>query len=445
MRFGLRTRVALATATLSLVVAGAVAGGAYAFARWYLLEQRQSAALTRAVLDSRAVDAAVEAGASASEALAQVPTVGTSQSMLLARQSWFTSSITISPDALPADLMNLADTSGAQQRLEIGGDPYFVAAIPVRSGTYVEVFPLRELDRTLTLGGWALLTMTFTATAVGALLGASLAKRILVPLQHLGVTARRITDGELSARIALSGDADLDPLARSFNKMADAVQLRIARERRFAANVSHELRSPLTSIAGTTELLEAHKTSLPSRDAQLITVLAQQVQRMSRTLLDLLEISRLASDDPVQWESTDLNHLCREIALASGCDPAVVNGDTVILSTDARRIERIVGNLLDNAQIHGGGATQLAIQREPGSVRIIVEDAGPGIPVESRDRLLEPFTRGSGELSTVSGAGLGLAIAREQTQMLGGTLKVSDSPSGGARFIVILPLHPEST
>lgn len=444
MKLALRARVALAFASLSLVVAGVVAGGAYAFARWYLVEQRESAALTRAVLDSRAVDAAVESGAAPAEALAQVPSVGTSQPMLLVGQSWFTSSITISPDALPAELMDLAQVKGARQRIDIAGDPYFVAAIPVRRGTYIEVFPLRELDRTLSLGGWALLSMTLTAMAVGAILGASVAKRILVPLQHLGTTARRITEGELTARIPLTGDNDLDPLANSFNKMADAVQLRIARERRFAANVSHELRSPMTSIAGTTELLEAHASRLSEGDAGLVSILGQQVRRMSRTLIDLLEISRLASDDPVQWESTDLQALCREIALSRSLNPSVVVGDAPVVSTDARRVERIIGNLLDNAALHGSGATQLLILREPGAVRVFVDDSGPGIPAESRDRLFEPFARGAGEGTQSSGAGLGLAIAREQASILGGTLLVGENPKGGARFTLVLPIHQET-
>ncbi len=259
---------------------------------------------------------------------------------------------------------------------------------------YVEVFPLRDLDRTLTWGGWILVGLSLLAALFGAIIGASAVGRILGPVRRLGGGARRIASGELGTRIDLTGDPDLDPIAASFNDMAEAVQARIARERRFSANVSHELRSPLTSVLGTAELLEGRSERLPEREAGLVTVLVQQVRRMSQMLLDLLEISRINVDDPPQWESADLAALCREVLEQRGLDPALVTGDEPVVRTDARRLERIVGNLVDNAQRHGGGVVQVLIQRDRGRVRILVDDAGPGIDEGIRERLFEPFTRG---------------------------------------------------
>lgn len=444
MRLRLRTRVAISFAALSLLVAGTVSVTTYAFASWYLLDQRESAALTRAALDSRAVGAYLAAGATPSEALDQIPSVGTSQPMIRLDTTWYTAAVTVPPDALPAGLLTAAEPTGARQRFSITGDPYFAVAVPIESGMYVEVFPLRDLDRTLTWGGWTLVGLSLLAAVFGAIIGATAVGRILRPVRRLGAGARRIAGGELNTRIDLAGDPDLDPIASSFNEMAEAVQARIARERRFSANVSHELRSPLTSVLGTAELLEGGRERLPEREAGLVTVLVHQVRRMSHMLLDLLEISRISSDDPPQWESADLAALCRDVAASRGVDPSVVVGDEPTVRTDARRLERIIGNLIDNAQQHAGGVVQVLIQRDSGSVRILVDDAGPGIDEGIRERLFEPFTRGESHGHT-DGAGLGLAIVREQAVVLGGDVTVETSPAGGARFVARLPISEEGT
>ena len=444
MRLRLRTRVAISFAALSLLVAGTVSVTTYAFASWYLLDQRESAALTRAALDSRAVGAYLAAGATPSEALNQIPSVGTSQPMIRLDTTWYTAAVTVPPDALPADLLTAAVPTGARQRFSITGDPYFAVAVPIESGMYVEVFPLRDLDRTLTWGGWTLVGLSLLAAVFGAIIGATAVGRILRPVRRLGAGARRIAGGELTTRIDLAGDPDLDPIASSFNEMAEAVQARIARERRFSANVSHELRSPLTSVLGTAELLEGGRERLPEREAGLVTVLVHQVRRMSHMLLDLLEISRISSDDPPQWESADLAALCRDVAAQRGVDPSVVVGDEPTVRTDARRLERIIGNLIDNAQQHAGGVVQVLIQRDSGSVRILVDDAGPGIDEGIRERLFEPFTRGESHGHT-DGAGLGLAIVREQAVILGGDVTVETSPAGGARFVARLPISEEGS
>lgn len=441
MRMRLRTRVALSFAALSIMVAGTVSVGTYAFARWYLVSQRESTALTRAALDSRAAAAALNAGAVPSAALDQIPSVGTSQPMIQLQSTWYTRAVTVSPSALPDELLAAATPNGAHQRFTIGGDPYYVVAIPIESGMYVEVFPLRDLDATLTLGGWILVGISLLAAALGAVIGETAVGRILEPVRRLGAGARRLASGELSTRIDETGDPDLDPIAESFNEMADAIQTRIGRERRFTANVSHELRSPLTSVLGTAELLDRRRDELPERDAAVVTVLLQQVRRMSRMLLDLLEISRITADDPIQWESTDVTELCRDVLRQRGLDPALVTGES-ILRTDARRLERIVGNLIDNAERHGGGAVRVVVQREAKGARIVVDDGGPGIDESMRERLFEPFTRGESTEQT-DGAGLGLAIVREQATALGGDVAIESSPEGGARFVAQLPDGPE--
>ena len=131
MKLRLRARVALSFAALSLLVAGTVSIATYVFASWYLLDQRESAALTRAALDSRAVSAYLETGSTPSEALEQIPSVGTSQPMIRRDGTWYTAAVSVPPDALPIELLKVAVPNGARQRFNIGGDPYFAVAVPI--------------------------------------------------------------------------------------------------------------------------------------------------------------------------------------------------------------------------------------------------------------------------------------------------------------------------
>ncbi|MDO8308836.1 MAG: HAMP domain-containing sensor histidine kinase [Actinomycetota bacterium] len=431
--------MALSIALICLTAAGTVSAAAYGFARWYLVGQREASALTRAALDSRAVDAVLVSGGDPGDALTQVPSVGTSLPMVRVGDAWYTASVTLQPDALPPSLLALGVAGGGQMRFAVEDDAYLGVALPVESGLYVEVFPISDLDRTLTWGGWILLVLTAFTALLGAAIGASLAGRVLGPLGRLRIGARQIASGALGTRIGLTGDSDLDPIADAFNEMAEAVEDRIARERRFSANVSHELRSPVTSSLATAELLERQSDALPEREARLVTLLVSQMRRMSKVLLDLLEISRLTSEDPPQWESANIAGLCREVLAHRGVDQNLVVGDEPVVRTDARRLERIVGNLVDNAERHGGGLTLLLIERDAQNVRIRAEDSGPGVDPDVRERLFEPFARGASQART-EGAGLGLAIVREQAHALGGEVHVESPAAGGARFVVDLPI-----
>ncbi|MDA2988148.1 MAG: ATP-binding protein [Actinomycetota bacterium] len=444
MRFGLRTRVAIAFGVISLVIAAAVSSATYFFASYYLLNQREDSALTRALLDSRAVGASLSAGLSPNQSLEQIPTIGSSQALVRVAGTWYTSGVTVPPDALPVGLLETAASAGgAQQRAAIGGDPYFVVAVQLTDAMYVEVFSLADLDRTLTIGAWLLSGQTLVAGAVGVVIGRYTVGQVLRPVLRLGAGTRRIASGDLATRIDETGDRDLDPIASSFNEMAEAVQSRIQRERRFSANVSHELRSPLTTVVGTADLLDRRRDQLPEREAGLIAVLVEQVHRMSQMLLDLLEISRIGGDDPIQVETVDVSLLCLDVVRVRNLPDELVAGDSPVIRTDGRRFERIVGNLVENAQRHGGGVETIRVERRSDTVRIYVEDRGPGIDPAQLEKLFEPFTRGEDAHHT-SGAGLGLAIAREQANLLNADLLVENRESGGTRFIVEIPISRDS-
>jgi signal transduction histidine kinase len=168
-------------------------------------------------------------------------------------------------------------------------------------------------------------------------------------------------------------------------------------------------------------------------------VLVEQVHRMSQMLLDLLEISRIGGDDPIQIETVDVSLLCLDVVRVRNLPDTLVVGDAPVIRTDGRRFERIVGNLVENAERHGGGVEQVKVELLEHTARISVEDRGPGIDQAQLEKLFEPFSRGEDAHHT-SGAGLGLAIAREQANLLNAELIVENRSSGGARFIVEIPV-----
>lgn len=440
---GLRWRVTLTFAVLSLSVAAIVSGATYGVASWYLSGQRTDASITRASLDARAIAASLRSGVAPGEALTQIPVVDGSQPMLRIGEEWFTSTVAVPPDSLPSSLLEQGAAEGAQQRVDIGGEPYLVIAMPLETSLFVEVFPLRVLDNTLTFGGWGLVLMTLAAGAVGAFLGWYAARRLLVPVEQLGSGALALAEGDLDTRLADVGDPDLDPIAHAFNQMAGAVQARIAREERFAANVSHELRSPMTAISGVTDLLEERSTEMAPQDARIVDHLAHQVRRLSRMLIDLLEISRMSASDHLEREPVDVRALATQVTRAHGVGDEVIEGDSIVVTSDARHLERVFDNIVRNAQTHGEGLQRARVEAVDSGVRVTFDDAGPGVPPGLAERIFEPFVRGE-DADPTSGAGLGMAIVAQHAQRIGAEVSVASSPSGGARFIVTVPSGSES-
>jgi len=435
---GLRWRVTITFAILSLSVAAIVSGSTYAVASLYLSSQRTDAAITRASLDARAVAASLRAGAAPGESLAQLPVVDGSQPMLRIGEQWFTSTVAVPPDLLPASLLDEGARTGAQQRVEIAGEPYLIIAMPLDTSLFVEVFPLRTLDATLTFGGWGLVAVTVLAGALGAFLGWYVARRLLVPVDQLGAGALALAEGDLDARLPDAGDPDLDPIAHAFNEMAEAVQARIAREQRFAANVSHELRSPMTAISGVTDLLEERTPDMAPQDAKIVDHLARQVRRLSRMLVDLLEISRMGANEHIETEPVDVRALAAQVVRAQGLSDDIVIGPPAVVSTDGRHLERVFDNIARNAQSHGEGLRAVSVADQGPAVAVHFDDAGPGVDPELAERIFEPFVRGEAADPT-SGAGLGMAIVLEHAQAIAAMVSVGTSPLGGARVTVLIP------
>lgn len=338
----------------------------------------------------------------------------------------------------------LAGVSGVQ-RVDFRGRPYEAVAIhiPAIDATYFEVFPIDDVADTLGTIRSTLVVAVLAITVVAGVLGFLFSGNVLVPLRRVTEAATTIAGGSLATRLEPEIDPDLQRLVASFNGMADAVQERIEREERFASDVSHELRSPITSLGAAVEVLKGRAEELSERNRQALDIIATQVRRFDRTVLDLLELSRLdARAGQDNQEELHLAALVERIASRHGYGSILVvsdlgSEDTVYL--DRRRVERILLNLLDNARDHAGGASEILLSSDDdGNYLLIVDDNGPGIGVSERLRIFERFARGTGSRNSV-GSGLGLAIVAEHALALGGRAYVDTSPSGGARFVVVIP------
>jgi signal transduction histidine kinase len=333
------------------------------------------------------------------------------------------------------------------QYAEIDGDDYVTVGVYIAKHDtgYFEALPIDATERTLN----ALLTALALGAAgtilLATLFGFSISRRLLRPLSRVADAAGEIASGGLDTRLDGESDPDLSRLAGSFNEMADAVQTRIEREARFASDVSHELRSPITALSAAVEVLDARREDIPERTQQALDVVVAQVRRFDAMVIDLLELSRLdAGATELNIEYLDLVDLTRRIMARFGAADVelVVDPDmTTTVATDKVRFERILGNLLENAKHHGGGTTRVELSgTKDETVRIAVEDHGPGVAQGERDRIFERFARGSAARHQI-GTGLGLALVAEHSAALGGRAWVEDRQGGGARFVVELPVE----
>jgi len=276
-----------------------------------------------------------------------------------------------------------------------------------------------------------------------------IASVVLRPLRRLrAVTASIAEDEDLGRRVPDgSGPAELRSVARSFNAMlgrlgrsAEDRNRALDATRRFAADAGHELRTPLTSVQATLSTLSRHPDLDAARRGELLDdALAQQ-----RRLVDLLDgLQALARGDagPISHAPVDLAELVDEVVTASASRhpevalSAVLPEEPVAVDGWEPGLRLVVENLVTNAIRHGGsGAVRVTL--DPSGPVLLVDDSGPGIPEEERERIFAPFARAAG--SETPGSGLGLALVAQQAGHHGATVTISQAPAplGGARFVV---------
>jgi signal transduction histidine kinase len=434
-----------------LLVAVVLAAVTFTLARGYLVDQRQSAAQQQTYVNARLARTVLRTDdPDVRELLASLGGGTASDSVLRHQGEWFSTSVSFGPDAIPEDLVRVVSDgqAGRQRYRDADGELRLAVGVPIAAadGSYFELFTLDELDRTLDLLTRSLAIGVAGAAIAAAAVGRAAAGRLVRPLAPVADAAERIADGALDTRLTGVDDPDLRRLADAFNTMATSLEARIEREARFAADVSHELRSPLTAVAAALEIIERRRDQLPPQVIEAFTVLTGKVDTFQRMVLDLLEISRLdAGTAALAEDLIDLQHFLPRVLARHDSETATVtfaDGAPTRVTGDRRRLAQAMGNIVDNASRYAGGITAVTVTSAPrGRVRFTFDDRGPGVPPEERDAIFGRFARGEVgmQAGTTSGTGLGLSLVAEHIRLHGGRVWVEDNPGGGARFVVELP------
>jgi len=295
-----------------------------------------------------------------------------------------------------------------------------------------------------------LLWAGLAALILSILLALLVSRSIAAPLQRVAGAAEAIARGETGTRAPVSGPAEVQSLARSFNAMADQVEATQQSQRDFVANVSHELKTPLTSIQGFSQALLDGTASTPETTARAARVIHEEAERMRRMVDELLVLARFDAGQIVMArDSVELVPLLRGCveklspqAQAAGVDLELDVPDQLSITGDADRLAQVFANLLDNALAHtpaGGKVTLAARPADEGrTVEVTVTDVGGGIPAEALPRVFERFYQVDKSRQRGRGAGLGLAITKEIVEAHGGVITAESVVGLGSKFTVRL-------
>jgi signal transduction histidine kinase len=334
----------------------------------------------------------------------------------------------------------------------LGGGPWLVEPTPAtianRPVTVIVITSVAEFSRSAELlRGLMLVIVPSLITLVGVVVWIVVG-RSLRPVEQMRVQVAEITAHRLDRRVPIPDTKDeVGRLAHTLNDMLDRLEQSSNQQRQFVADASHELRTPVANIRAAVEVATAHPEAT-DWSTVAADVLRQDV-RMERLVSDLLLLARSdTSSIPLRLETFDLRELVR-----SECNREVPTGrelehsvprTPVIITADHDQLGRIITNLVDNALRHATSRVTLALTTEPAWVEISVNDDGPGIERQDRERIFHRFVRlDSHRASSHGGAGLGLPIVRQLAEAHGGSVHVAESAHGSS-FVVRLPIAPSS-
>lgn len=334
----------------------------------------------------------------------------------------------------------------------VAGEEFRVLTTPIvapdgaRLGTLeaaLSVEPVRDTARrvALTLGAAGLL-----ALAIGVPLSSLAMRGALRPLTQMAEDAEEISHAAPGGRIAYDGPADeLGTLAAAVNSMVGRLERAYEDQRRFIADASHELRTPVAVVRGNVELLRAGAITGADAEESLAMIEGEAV-RMSRMLDELLSLARFDAAHEPALQPLNVRALLDEASARARSlaeRQLTVRGDCDLwIAADPTLIDQLLANLIRNAIAHtaDGGSIEFGCLTSDGSVEISVADDGPGIPEADLDRVFDRFYRAPGERSgEAGGAGLGLAIAKRIAELHGGGLRAENVAPHGARFVITLP------
>ena len=447
---GLRRRLVVAFVLVAAISAGSLAIASFLLVRQARLQGSLNARAAEARQDLILARAIRFPEASGFVAAYEQP--GTHAVLVFPHSRTVPSNPQVNP-AIPASLRGIVgERKLGYERFEVSGKPYLVLGGKV-PGSAAQLYLL--FDEASVQGNLNQLRNTLAIAWLGvvllaALIGRVLALRTLEPVARASEAARLMADGRLDTRLPAGPSDEFGAWAAAFNEMADALEAKIAelvaaqeRERRFTANVAHELRTPLAALVAEASVLSEQGNQLPDPARRPVELLIADVRRL-RTLVDeLMEISRLdAGTEPVHQRVVNVGSIATALISARGWqDKVAVRGEPLTLATDPRRVERILANLIGNAIEHSGRDISVRTGADGDGGWVEVADGGPGIPAEHLPHVFERFYKAD-SARTGAGTGLGLAIALENARLLGGTISVASDMRVGSVFRLTLPLGP---
>ncbi len=495
-RGSLLTRVTVTTLALSLVVVAALGVILLSRITTGLLESAERNAITEAtagMTDAQRLSSAVETGTAGTSPTRLVDTITASLAtragsppqfeVLLLAESPSNASAPergtnlVSVTSVPTDLRSAIAESGRQswtyteiRYLDGRTAPGIVVGAPLTIpsvGAYqlYYLFPLSEEASTLDLVRSGVIATASLLVVLLAVIAWLVTRQVVDPVRAAAQVAEQFSHGHLEQRVKVRGEDDLARLATSFNEMAASLEEQIHRledlsavQQRFVADVSHELRTPLTTIRMAADVLFEGREKYDPATARSAELLQTQLDRFETLLVDLLEISR--HDAGVAVLEIDSVNLATLVSRAIEATTPLADryGSELILTrdpeegdftvaADARRIDRVLRNLLDNAIEHGEGAPiDIRIAASSSAVAITVRDYGVGLTPQAAAHVFDRFWRADpARARTTGGTGLGLAIATEDTRLHGGWLEVWGAPGRGACFRLTLPRDADDT
>jgi len=331
-----------------------------------------------------------------------------------------------------------------------GGVDLAEVAVPITGSPYLVLLSgsLRDAKQSVATVRRQLLIAAIPSLLIALIIGAVGARRLTSRIHRLERGADRIAAGSLEQPIEAEGDDEVGQLARSFERMRQRLAQLDEARRKFIANASHELRTPIFALSGSLELLSEEEMDEANRQ-EFLETMRRQVERLEKLATALLDLSRLDADrfdlilEPLALRVL-AESLKREFDAAAELSEhpltlSISNENEQIVEADEQRTLQIGRILLENALVHtsGGVSISIGVIEEGCSGLLIVEDGGQGIPTDQQERVFERFFRLDGEKS--SGSGLGLAIAREWAKRMNGDVTLESKP-GSTRFTLSLPL-----
>ena len=337
---------------------------------------------------------------------------------------------------------------GIMLNSEDGTDPTFTVGAPwwrgdVVAGAVLIRTKAVRIESGLSKIFWQIVLLASIVLVLSGVVVFLFVRSRLRPLKQLGTAAGRIAEGDFSVQVdEKAGDKELREVSSAFNTMTKKLQGVEESRREFVANVSHELRSPITSIRGFAEGM-ADGVIPPEDQPKYLRLVADESKRLSGLIDDLLALSRLERDD-VQLNLTefDINEMLRRAVIRRmndldrkkievGCE---FEEDTCMVKADSDRIEQVVINLLDNAIkfTPEGGSIQLESVTKDKIAEITVRDSGAGVPPEDRDKVFDRFFTADRAHTAGKGTGLGLSISKRIMEMHGQSIRLLETESGAA-------------